>query len=108
MRIPGWEPGSWAYHSDDGNLFLSRASGMKFGDTYGVGDVIGCGSDMDKDELFFTKNGTRVGELLLYCFLVHKPDINRPRIYREIASWEAICSSRWTLQKFLFFSELRP
>ena len=62
--MPGWKKGSWAYHGDDGKLFMNGDQGVQFGDTYGVGDVIGCGSDMDKDEFFFTKNGTRVGKLL--------------------------------------------
>lgn len=60
--MPGWKKGSWAYHGDDGKLFLEKDQRVQFGDTYGVGDVIGCGSDMDKDEFFFTKNGTRVGQ----------------------------------------------
>jgi hypothetical protein len=82
--MPGWKKGSWAYHGDDGKLFLGKGQGVEFGDTYGLGDVIGCGSDIDKDEFFFTKNGTLVGEFLLKN-LLNKPDRNRSRTRREIA-----------------------
>lgn len=77
--MPGWKKGSWAYHGDDGKLFLDGGQGVQFGDTYGAGDVIGCGSDMDNDEFFFTKNGTRVGELR-QCSLVYKPNVDRSRM----------------------------
>ena len=105
--MPGWKKGSWAYHGDDGKLFLNGDQGVQFGDTYGVGDVIGCGSDMDGDELFFTKNGTRVGELR-YDSLLYEPDMNRSRMCRQIASWEAICSGWFRLQKFPFFAKFWP
>ncbi|KAF2728033.1 hypothetical protein EJ04DRAFT_450168, partial [Polyplosphaeria fusca] len=62
IGMPGWEKGSWAYHGDDGKLFLEKGQGIRFGETYGAGDIIGCGSDIDEDELFFTKNGTRIGK----------------------------------------------
>jgi hypothetical protein len=62
MGMPGWYTGAWAYHGDDGKLFLEKGQGKEFGETYGAGDVVGCGSDMDRDELFFTKNGKRIGE----------------------------------------------
>jgi len=60
--MPGWKKGSWAYHGDDGKLYMERGQGVQYGDTYGTGDVICCGSDINKDELFFTKNGTRIGK----------------------------------------------
>lgn len=93
IGMPGWKKGSWAYHGDDGNLFLESGQGVQFGDTFGAGDVIGCGSNMDNDEFFFTKNGTRVGELRQYS-LVHKPNIDRSRIRKEIASREALSTLR--------------
>jgi len=61
--MPGWNKGSWGYHGDDGKLYLEKGQGVRFGDTYGVGDVIGCEPDINKDEFFFTKNGTCVGKL---------------------------------------------
>jgi hypothetical protein len=68
--MPGWEKGSWAYHGDDGNLFLEEGRGVKYGDTYGTGDVIGCGADYEENELFFTKNGEHLGKYVryIYCF----------------------------------------
>lgn len=107
IGMPGWKKGSWAYHGDDGKFFLEEDQGAQFGGTYGVGDVIGCGSDRDKDEFFFTKNGRRVGELL-YCCLVYKPDIDRSRVCRGITSWKAVCSGWCWLQKLPFLSKLWP
>jgi hypothetical protein len=60
--MPGWEKGSWAYHGDDGKLFSEQDQGSEFGDLYGAGDIIGCGTDIDTNELFFTKNGRRIGK----------------------------------------------
>ncbi|KAF2181463.1 hypothetical protein K469DRAFT_713521 [Zopfia rhizophila CBS 207.26] len=59
--MPGWGDGSWAFHGDDGKLFLERGQGVRYGDTYGTADVVGCGADSQKNELFFTKNGEYLG-----------------------------------------------
>jgi len=61
--MPGWAKGSWAYHGDDGALFIESGQGISYGPTYGSGDVIGCGVDLHKNEMFFTKNGEHVGTL---------------------------------------------
>lgn len=105
--MPGWKKGSWAYHGDDGKLYLEQGQGVRFGDTYGASDVLGCGSDVDKDEFFFTKNGIRVGELP-QCSLEHKPDMHGTRIRGEIAPWKAICSGWYRLRKFSPLSQLWP
>jgi hypothetical protein len=60
--MPGWGIWSWAHHGDDGKLFLETGSGSSYGDTFGTGDVVGCGSDITKDELFFTKNGKYISK----------------------------------------------
>jgi hypothetical protein len=59
--MPGWSEGSFAYHGDDGSLFLENQEGMPYGPTYGMFDVIGCGVDYGKGEVFFTKNGEYIG-----------------------------------------------
>jgi len=59
--MPGWFEGSFAYHCDDGTLFLEHEEGQPFGPTYGMFDVVGCGVDFEKDEIFFTKNGEYIG-----------------------------------------------
>ena len=68
VGMPGWVEGSWAYHGDDGNLFLERGRGVQYGDTYGAGDVVGCGVDSKKNQLFFTKNGEYLGKYLRYLY----------------------------------------
>ncbi|CAI6339356.1 unnamed protein product [Periconia digitata] len=62
-HMVGWGRGTYGYHSDTGDLYCESGEGTRFGATFGVGDVVGCGSDKDKDEFFFTKNGERVGSI---------------------------------------------
>lgn len=60
-RLPGWEVASVGYHGDDGMCFTGLANGAPFGPTWGTGDVIGCGLDVQKRRLFYTKNGVFLG-----------------------------------------------
>jgi hypothetical protein len=59
-RLPGWAPGSWGLHGDDGNLY-AEGSNRSCGPLWGLGDVVGCGVDEIKGELFFTLNGRFLG-----------------------------------------------
>lgn len=55
--LPGWPLGSYGYHSDDGNFFDELGTrGTRIGDSFGVGDTVGCGLD-EHAEIFFTRNG---------------------------------------------------
>ncbi|USP79122.1 uncharacterized protein yc1106_06396 [Curvularia clavata] len=56
-RIPGWEPDSYAYHGDDGQIFSNTTSGKNYGPKFGTLDVIGCGINFRTNTAFFTKNG---------------------------------------------------
>ena len=70
VEFPGCPPKTtapsiqtWAYHGGEG---LFGASDQKkwpdaFGQHYGPGDTVGCGLDMDAKEIFFTRNGVRIG-----------------------------------------------
>jgi hypothetical protein len=71
VGMPGWVEGAWAYHGDDGKLFLERGQGVRYGDTYGTGDVVGCGVDSEKNELFFTKNGEYLGKFKYLRYLYY-------------------------------------
>lgn len=61
-RIPGWEPDSYAYHGDDGQVFSNTTSGKAYGPKFGTLDVIGCGLNFRTNTAFFTKNGHMLGE----------------------------------------------
>ncbi|KAJ3347552.1 hypothetical protein HDU83_002015 [Entophlyctis luteolus] len=61
FRHVGWEVGSLAYHSDDGNLFDGAGKGgFTWSDPYEAGEVIGCGMT-PRGDVYFTKNGKLVG-----------------------------------------------
>lgn len=60
-RIPGWEPDSYAYHGDDGQVFSNTTSGKNYGPKFGTLDVIGCGINFRTNTAFFTKNGHMLG-----------------------------------------------
>ncbi|KAL8722226.1 MAG: hypothetical protein Q9225_001271 [Loekoesia sp. 1 TL-2023] len=60
-KLPGWEPESWGWHGDDGNIFCCQNTGKKYGPTYTTGDVVGCGINFMTGCAFFTKNGVLQG-----------------------------------------------
>lgn len=60
-RAPGWEPESWGYHSDDGNLFASASTGKAYGPKFGVGDTVGCLVNFRTATASFTHNGRDLG-----------------------------------------------
>ena len=72
----GWRPIAYGYHSDDGSKWRhdSRARptalgditqgerfAEPFGNNAGAPDVIGCGLDLTRRSVFFTKNGRLCG-----------------------------------------------
>ncbi|VDM95245.1 unnamed protein product [Thelazia callipaeda] len=63
-RLPGWDRASYGYHGDDGNFFCSSGTGHPYGPTFKMNDVIGCGIDLVRKSIFFTKNGRNLAEHL--------------------------------------------
>eukprot|EP01120_Amphizonella_sp_Union-15-10_P015668 TRINITY_DN8101_c0_g1_i1.p1 TRINITY_DN8101_c0_g1~~TRINITY_DN8101_c0_g1_i1.p1 ORF type:complete len:562 (-),score=63.47 TRINITY_DN8101_c0_g1_i1:29-1714(-) len=62
--MPGWYPGTYGYHGDDGKAFninTTGPSGKAFGPTWGKDSIVGCGYDQDSEEIFFTLNGVYLG-----------------------------------------------
>lgn len=59
-RQPGWEPNSYGYHGDDGRRFHAQPKGDEYGPTFGTGDTIGAGIHWGRQEIFYTKNGTKL------------------------------------------------
>tara|TARA_A100001035_G_scaffold28415_1_gene19097 strand:+ start:1171 stop:2550 length:1380 start_codon:yes stop_codon:yes gene_type:complete len=49
---------NYAYYSDNGNVYAKSGSSTSFGNSYGVGDIIGVAVDLDNNKLYFAKNGT--------------------------------------------------
>jgi hypothetical protein len=71
QELPGWWGVSWAWHSDDGKIYVNRELDIAEptpdfgpGGTFGAGDTVGVGIDVNTGEGFCTLNGARrdVGE----------------------------------------------
>ncbi|KAI0394659.1 ran-binding protein [Xylariaceae sp. FL0594] len=61
-RAPGWEPESWGFHGDDGDVYSGGNVGTKYRDTtFNAHDVIGCAVNFRTGQAFFTKNGVNLG-----------------------------------------------
>lgn len=59
----GWQKTSWGYHGNDGKTYHgSNFELVSFGESYGKGDVIGCGVNSAKDVAFYTLNGEIIGK----------------------------------------------
>ena len=69
-RMPGWNRNGVGYHADDGKLFHQNGYGVEFGPTCTAGDRMGCGVNFGSEDasgyinVFFTKNGQQVGNLV--------------------------------------------
>ena len=61
-KLPGWEPGSWAYHADDGCSFCQTTQGKPYGPKFAFSDVVGCGINFRTGQVFYTRNGVHLGK----------------------------------------------
>ena len=94
--MPGWEKETIGYHGDDGRLYNENSKGKRFGPTFGLTDVIGCGVDFNEKTVFFTKNGELVG-------IVSKKLANHtwyPTI--GIRAWKAVVKINFGQEPFKF------
>lgn len=61
-QLPGWDKESYGYHGDDGGIFHGKGRQLlQYGPSFGCGDVVGCGVDYSKKQIFFTLNGRFLG-----------------------------------------------
>ncbi len=66
--FPGWAPKanfgagqSWAYHADDGGFWANHTTKRKGRDeSYGPGHTVGCGVDLERNVVWFTRDGKRL------------------------------------------------
>ena len=60
-RMPGWAVHSYGYHGDDGRKFGANSTPGDWS-LFSSGDVIGCGFDMTRRVIFYTRNGILLGD----------------------------------------------
>jgi len=63
MKMPGWTPNTYGYHSDNGQVYMESGSGITYGPTFTKGDIVGCGIHVFNKIIFFTKNGRNLGNI---------------------------------------------
>uniref|UniRef100_A0A914CN74 B30.2/SPRY domain-containing protein n=1 Tax=Acrobeloides nanus TaxID=290746 RepID=A0A914CN74_9BILA len=59
--MPGWETDTIGYNGEDGMVYCDGEYLKYKQKTFTTGDVVGCGVDFCKKEIFFTKNGKNLG-----------------------------------------------
>lgn len=62
-QLPGWEPNSWGYYGDDGHAYENGRPNVAYAQTFGFGDIIGCGIDFTTHKMFYTKNQNYLGPI---------------------------------------------
>ncbi|KAK1759861.1 ankyrin repeat-containing domain protein [Echria macrotheca] len=63
-KFPGWETGSWGYHSDDGRAVCPDAplGGKPYAQPFAKGNTVGCGYSRKTHSIYFTRNGKFLGQ----------------------------------------------
>lgn len=59
-RRPGREQNSYGYYGETGRKYRGGDDGEDYGPAFGKNDVVGAGIHLRKQEMFFTKNGTKL------------------------------------------------
>ncbi|KAF8543593.1 hypothetical protein BDD12DRAFT_874274 [Trichophaea hybrida] len=64
--MPSWMFFSRGYHGDNGKVYCGsgRGESRSWGETFGKGDIVGCGIGKRAGEIFFTKSGKYLGDEL--------------------------------------------
>ncbi|RIB05614.1 concanavalin A-like lectin/glucanase domain-containing protein, partial [Gigaspora rosea] len=70
-NMPGFESGSWGYHSDDGEFFNCSIINKPYGPTFTTGDTIGCCLNFINKTVFYTKNGVNLGKYYLILNFIY-------------------------------------
>ena len=61
FSMPGWSAHSYGYHGDDGRKFGANSTSSEW-TVFALGDIIGCGFDMTRRAIFYTRNGVLLGD----------------------------------------------
>jgi hypothetical protein len=98
--VPGWRKFSAGYHSDLGATYedvaYEESDHTDLGQTYGEGDVVGCGVDWKSEAYYFTYNGKFLRKfiIILRCRGRHNLKFSRRHQREEYIS--EVVSSYWS------------
>lgn len=57
----GWTSSTYGWHADIGCIFHNSGQGTAFSERWKQGDVVGCGIDWQREQIFWTLNGQYMG-----------------------------------------------
>jgi hypothetical protein len=60
-RQPGSQQNSFGYRGDEGRIYEGSARGKPYGPQFSTHDIVGCGVDLCKQQIFYTLNGKHLG-----------------------------------------------
>lgn len=64
LDFAGKERFSYGYYSEDGRLYHEEDKSRTYGPTFDAGDTVGAGIDLERGDIFFTRNGEYLGVAL--------------------------------------------
>ncbi|KAM0227431.1 hypothetical protein ACHAPO_011556 [Fusarium lateritium] len=81
--FPGCHDGSFAYHGDDGGLYVgNEGDGQKSDETFEDNDIVGCGLNFETGHGYRTKNGVLLGS----SFRFQEKPLSTGRFYPYIGA----------------------
>ena len=91
-RMPGWEPGTWGFHGDDGGYFHASGYGVRHDESslFGTGDTVDVYIDTAQHKLFFAVNGRVLGKFFQATQFIRENITNGCRPWIRAGVWPGV------------------
>lgn len=93
-QMPGWGSRELGYHLDNGNKYISCGHGQPYGPHAQVGDVVGCGYDVQSHEVFCARfSAQRLAALTRFALAscAKRQNARRGRFALQFAQRSYLC-----------------